>query len=241
MFTPDRIYQVELLDAGAGTEEDVARNLLDLRRVNRWLGGLRAVLGAFRRELGKADHHISVLDVGTGSADIPEAISRWCGQQGLTSAITAVDNSFRNLRIARQHFGLSKTVDLVQADSGSLPFPDRTFDFVTASMFLHHFRDEDVVRHLSDFARLARRAIIVNDLVRDLVPYYFTRLLGPITTTSFLTRNDAPVSVLRGFTVADLTRYATCAGLENVSLRRVFPYRVLLVARTRDKGSARSI
>ena len=44
----------------------------------------------------------------------------------------------------------------------------------------HHFQDEDVVRLLADFGRIAKHAVIVNDLIRNLVPYYFTRVAGPI-------------------------------------------------------------
>jgi ubiquinone/menaquinone biosynthesis C-methylase UbiE len=112
----------------------------------------------------------------------------------------------------------------------NLPFAARSFDFVTASLFLHHFQDDDVVRLLSDFARVARRAVIVNDLVRNLVPYYFTRLTGPILATSFLTRNDGPVSVLRGFTAKELKSLAERAGLGRLDVKRSFPYRLSLVA-----------
>src|SRR4030095_12735304 len=93
-----------------------------------------------------------------------------------------------------------------------------------------HFRDDDVVTLLADFARIAKQAVIINDLIRDLVPYYFTRVAGPFLAKSFLTRNDGPVSVLRGFTVSEMNQLANRAGLRNRELKRVFPYRLSLVA-----------
>lgn len=231
MLTPKRIYEEELLDAGEGTDDDVARSLSDLRRINRFLGGRKVVLRAISTCLdwGSASA-VSLLDVGTGSADIPIAVAERCRLRGLETFVTAVDISERNLRISKARLGVSSEVHLVQADSLKLPFAARSFDFVTASLFLHHFRDEDVVNLLADFGRIARRAVIVNDLVRNLVPYYFARVAFPILAESFLTRNDGPVSVLRGFTPNEMDELARRAGLKNRQVNRIFPYRLSLVA-----------
>ena len=236
MLTPKRIYVEELLDAGEGTDDDVARNLSDLRRINRFLGGTKVVLNALESFARNGQvKQLSLLDVGTGSADIPTAVVEWCKERGINAMVSALDLSERNLRIARTRLGINREIELVRADSLNLPFRARSFDFVTASLFLHHFRDDDVVRLLSDFARVARRAIIVNDLVRNLIPYYFTRLTGPILATSFLTRNDGPVSVLRGFTAAELKGLSERAGLQKFDVKRSFPYRLSLVAQAGDQ------
>ena len=231
MLTPKRIYEEELLDAGEGTDDDVARSLSDLRRVNRFLGGKKVVLRAIATCLDESSsERVSVLDVGTGSADLPMAVAESCAARGLEAFIAAVDISERNLRISRAQLGVSAEVQLVRADSMRLPFAARSFDFVTASLFLHHFRDDDVVSLLADFGRIATRAVIINDLVRNLVPYYFTRITGPILAASFLTRNDGPVSVLRGFTLDEMNDLARRAGLKVRELKRVFPYRLSLIA-----------
>ena len=260
MLTPKRIYEEEMLDAGEGTDKDVAHSLSDLRRINRFLGGRKVILRALSSCLrdvsldgsldvsldGSLDGNldgsldarlkmVSLLDVGTGSADIPMAVGADCQRRGLESFIAAVDISERNLRVSRSRLNVSADIHLVQADSLKLPFASRSFDFVTASLFLHHFRDEDVVRLLADFGRIAKRAVIINDLVRNLVPYYFTRISGPLLAWSFLTRNDAPVSVLRGFTPDEMKELASRAGLSNVRMKRSFPYRLSLVADVRSR------
>lgn len=231
MLTPKRIYEEELLDAGEGTDDDVRRNLADLRRINRFLGGTKVVLRAVQSIVERDDlKQVSLLDVGTGSADIPTAVARWCDELGIKSHVAALDISERNLRIARTRLGIAGDVQLIRADSLALPFADRSFDFVSASLFMHHFQDDDVVRLLAGFARVASRAVIVNDLVRNLIPYYFAKLTGPILATSFLTRNDGPVSVLRGFTAEELSGLARRAGLTSFSVNRIFPYRLLMIA-----------
>ena len=148
--------------------------------------------------------------------------------------IVGLDLSERNIRVSRSHLGVNKQVHLIQADSLKLPFIDRSFQFVTASLFLHHFEDANVVRLLADFSRVAERAVIINDLLRDFVPYYFSRVTGPILARSFLTRNDGPISVLRGFTADELKHLAERAGLKRCKIRRVFPYRLSLVAEPGD-------
>ena len=173
---------------------------------------------------------MSLLDVGTGSADIPGAVAEWCHARGIAPNIVALDLSERNLRIARSRLGINQAVQLLRGDSRRLPFADRSFDVVTASLFLHHFEDADVTHLLAEFARVARRALIVNDLIRHRVPYWFARLTGPLLATSYLTRYDGPASVLRGFTVAEMAEMAERAGLRKVRLRRRFPYRLSLVA-----------
>jgi ubiquinone/menaquinone biosynthesis C-methylase UbiE len=231
LLTPKRIYEEELLDAGEGTDEDVARSLEDLRRINRFLGGQKVLLRALSLGLkGTGADRVSLLDVGTGSADIPMALAAKCRLRGIETFIVAVDISERNLRVSRSQLGVASDIQLVQADSLALPFAARSFDFVTASLFLHHFRDEDVVRLLADFGRIAKRAVLVNDLVRNLVPYYFTRIAGPMLAASFLTRNDAPVSILRGFTANEMKELAHRAGLRVREIKRMFPYRLSLVA-----------
>ena len=178
---------------------------------------------------------ISILDVGTGSADIPGQVLRWCDSRGIVCDTVALDVSERNLRLTRWRLGLDPAISLVRADARLLPFRPRSFDIVIASQFLHHFEDSDVAALLASFARLARRAVVINDLARNLVPYYFIRTAGRLFTRSYLTRNDGPVSVLRGFTAHEFSDLARQAGLARFTVSSVFPYRLLLVADTEVK------
>jgi len=231
LLTPKRIYVQELLDAGIGSDSDVARNLKDLRRINRGLRGTGTILKALSDTVNGTDvKQLSLLDVGTGSADIPNAVAKWCSSRGIESRIVALDISERNLRIARAVLGVRPEVALVQADAKQPPFADSSFDYITASLFLHHFQEDEIVELLRSFARIARRAIVINDLVRNLIPYYFIRLISPVFMTSYLTRNDGPVSVLRGFTADELKDLAHRAGIRRFTVERLFPYRLLLLA-----------
>src|SRR5262249_6969428 len=173
-LTPNRIYEEELLDTGAGSDDDVAGNLKDLRLINKRLGGTRPIVKALVSLLSNdAPKRLSILDVGTGSADIPGRIVRWCSSRGIVCDTVALDLSERNLRVTRRRLGFDPAISLLRADAKLLPFQPRSFDIVIASQFLHHFGEHDVAELLASFAVIARRAVVINDLARNLVPYYF--------------------------------------------------------------------
>jgi len=235
MLTPKRIYVEEMLDAGVGTDDDVSENLADLRFINRRLGGAGVVLTALDNELSSgAPASLSLLDIGTGSADIPNAVSKRWRSKGIATQIAALDLSSRNLRIARSRLGIEPGIELVQANAMHLPFAPKSFDFVTASLFLHHFTEDEIKRLLEGFVRVARRSVIVNDLARSFVPYYFFRAFGWLFTKSFLTRNDGAISVLRGFTAAELRDLGAQASLGRFVVSSVFPYRLLMIVDCRQ-------
>src|SRR5580704_2211921 len=230
MLRPKRIYVQEMLDAGVGTDDDVSENLADLRFINRRLGGAGVVLDALNQGLkGETPQALSLLDIGTGSADIPNAVSSRWRSIGIQSHIAALDLSGRNLRIARSRLGIEPGIELVQGDAMNLPFAPKSFDFVTASLFLHHFNESEIKVLLEGFVRTARKSVIVNDLARSFVPYYFFRLFGRLFTRSFLTRNDGAISVLRGFTAAELSELASQACPGAFVVNNVLPYRLLMI------------
>ena len=148
-----RSREPELLDAGVSPGE-TALNLADLRLVNRFLGGRHHLLDAVKPFVGPGSR---LLDVGCASGDLPAFLL-----DHLESPPLAV-----GLDVKRTHLrGLPGTVRPVVADMKALPFPDRAFDVVTASLVLHHFDDESLARVLRGLFRLARRALVVSDLRR---------------------------------------------------------------------------
>jgi 2-polyprenyl-3-methyl-5-hydroxy-6-metoxy-1,4-benzoquinol methylase len=119
------------------------------------------------------------------------------------------------------------------------PFGDGAFDVVTASLFLHHFDDEELPALLGSLFRLARGALVVNDLHRALVPYLFGRAVFPLLFRSQVSVEDGLLSIRRGFRAEELRTAFARAGLPAVVVRHRFPYRLLAVA-PRPAGSPRA-
>jgi ubiquinone/menaquinone biosynthesis C-methylase UbiE len=141
-------------------------------------------------------------------------------------SVTAVDSDANTASIAHRACATRPEIHVLRADAFSLPFAARSFDVVTASMFLHHFDHRDVVRLLRRFVRLARRAVLINDLRRDWLPWGFIYVVARVTRRHPMFVHDAPLSVLRGFTAAELLLAAHDAGAEGARVRCGWPYRV---------------
>ena len=221
MFVGRRIHVEELLDAGQGTDAEVEASLADLRRINRFLGGrrvLRKLLGEQVRRRGLRE--FSLLDVGTGSADLPAAARRWYPR----ARVVGLDFHLRHLRLAE-----SPGLRLVCGDARRAPFAPRSFDFVAASLFLHHFTDVQAPSLLRELAGLARRALLINDLDRHWLPFYFIAWTAPLLARSPITRFDGPASVQRAFGPGELERLAAEAGFRRFRARWHTPFRRSLV------------
>lgn len=212
-----RAMDPELLDLGVDPSEAL-RSLADLRFVNRWLGGR----GSMRMSvLGLLDgaQRPSLLDVGCGSGDMPAFFSRAAPLQTV-----GMDAKLLHLQAA------PREMLRVVADVRRLPFRERSFDVVTASLFLHHFDDDELPDLLRTLYGLARRGLVISDLHRAAVPFLFGRVAFPLLFRSRVSVQDGLVSIRRGFLLAELAALFERAGVPT-TLRRVWPYRLLAVAR----------
>src|SRR5688500_12366082 len=131
----------EWMDAPDADPAELRRSLLFIRRVNRLFGYTRSTLGHLRRfSLGwKPGETIRILDVATGSGDVPRAILRWAERHPAKYDVRAVglDLHATTADEARRETGLH----VVRADALRLPFADGSFDYAMTSMFLHHLDD----------------------------------------------------------------------------------------------------
>ncbi|HET7830842.1 MAG TPA: methyltransferase domain-containing protein [Candidatus Limnocylindrales bacterium] len=224
----------ELLDGPLDDEAALRGNLRDLARVNRWLGGTRVSQRAIDRLLeGRSVPH-TLLDVGTGAADIPVALLGDAARTGRRLRVTAVDSRTEVLEAARVlHPRLAGMPDLelVVSDGRSLPWPDRSFDVVHASLLVHHLEPSEVLAFLREAARVARLGVVVNDLVRARHHWLGARVLLALTTRNRYTRHDGPLSVRRAYTRMELRALLAGAALRPVAEVAAFAgHRVAIAA-----------
>jgi ubiquinone/menaquinone biosynthesis C-methylase UbiE len=220
---------IELLDARQHDLAELEESLDQVAEVNRLLGGRRAVWHGLAPLLD-ARAVTSVLDVGTGSADIPIDLVRRARRTGLRLSVVATDVHPQMRAVARRRTADLGTISIGAADALALPYSDRSFDVVLLSLTLHHFEQADQLRALREAGRVARRAVIVNELERCRANYCGARFLAATRwRRNRLTRHDGPLSVLRAFTREELRELAAAAGLRTERLERRFFYRLLLV------------
>jgi len=212
----------------AGGEERMDRADLDaeelrdalgfLRFLNRWLLGARASIGALRPLLAGRDA-LTLLDAGTGGGEVAAAMARFAARRGLRLRPLGLDLHPLTVRSG-------EPFPRVRADARRLPFPDRSVDVVHASLFLHHLSDAGAVQALREMARVARVGLVVNDLRRGRRAYAWAWLLTRFRHPGV--RHDALLSVLRGFTRAEVLGLAARAGLAPVDYVPRFGHRFAL-------------
>lgn len=205
----------EYMDVAGSVGPDLQQCLRELVRVNRLFGGVRGTLAACEDLLGNpSGRDLSVLDLGTGAADIPAALVQWAQRRGIEIRVTAVDFNPAIVSWAKEQVAHVKQIEVQQQDVFALPFAAASFDLVHAGLFLHHFNAEQAVALLQIMHRLCRRGLIVNDLHRHLLAYGGIRFFDALFSNSRMAQHDGPQSVLRGFRAEELRVLGQRAGLE---------------------------
>jgi SAM-dependent methyltransferase len=204
-----RVLKPELLDSAASESRN--RNLHDIARINRWCGGHR-ILRRVLRDLASPHERFSILDVGAASGDMGECIRK----------------AFPNAKVLLTDYRLAHlrnpALPRLAADAFRLPFRPATFDFVICSSVLHHFPDEEIVDLIRKTRSLARRALIILDLERHPIPYYFLPMTRRVFGWSALTLHDGPISVAAGFLAEELASLTRAAGAGAVTVRKHRPW-----------------
>ncbi len=210
----------ELLDGPLDDEAALRGNLRDLARINRWLGGVASSRGALDLLLAGRTVPHTMLDIGTGAADIPLALLAHAARSGRRLRVTGVDSRQEVLDAARAidpRIDRTPDLELVVSDGRRLPWADRSFDVVHASLVIHHLEPPDALALLREAARVARLGVVVNDLVRARHHLVGARVILALMTRNRFTRHDGPLSVRRAYTRMELRALLAGAALRPVA------------------------
>jgi len=226
-----RSYELEHLDKGDYTPEEYEGCIVELQRVNRWLGDTRALRNSLLKDVEAAElRSFSVLDVGAGSGELLRVIAEWAKETNRATRLVGLE---LNERSAREIVGGSRQysqISSVRGDAFRVPFHGDQFEYVICSLFTHHFRDPQVVELLQEMARVARRRVFVIDLHRNVVAYTFFTTIARLFLHNRLIREDGALSILRSFTPGELRTLGSKAKLKNVTVEEHFPSRLVLTA-----------
>jgi ubiquinone/menaquinone biosynthesis C-methylase UbiE len=171
----------------------------------------------------------SVLDVGTGAANIPIALAQWARHQHLHATIIASDINEQVLCVARANCARFSEICLERQNALALSYADQSFDLVLCQGVLHHFSADEAHLLLGELARVARHAVIVTDLQRNLLLYLVAWLLMHTLVRNPITRQDGLASIRRAYTPGEVRDLAAQAGLEAAALRTTLRFRQSLL------------
>ncbi len=211
----------EWLDEDRGSPAEVRSALRSLRWVNRWFGGdrvhrlLLAEAAGNRREL-------LVLEVAAGRATALAFAALALGKQGVTVRATLLDRQASHL--PPEWPGALPPPKLLQGDALRIPLPDRSVDVVSCCLFLHHLAPEQAAQFIREAVRVARVAVVINDLERTRIHYALSRLFS-LVDPSRISRHDGPVSVRQSYGQAELHALLAATG-HRATVRRRYLYRM---------------
>jgi 2-polyprenyl-3-methyl-5-hydroxy-6-metoxy-1,4-benzoquinol methylase len=222
----------ELMDRPQPVTPELERDLANIRSFNRWFGSYRLVRYFLRRWL-KPNGKARILDVATGSGDIPRLIVDHARRQSLSVHIDAIDQQESTIEIARRLSIGYPEIDFFCADlfewnswpvgeldglkPSSLPEP---YDMVLCSLALHHFSEDDAVRVLQKCRDLSRARVLVADLRRARWLSFAVYFVTATIYRNAMTKTDARLSAARAFSFRELRELAKRAGWENFGHRK---------------------
>jgi SAM-dependent methyltransferase len=208
----------ELLDDDLGTPDEIAQSLVDLRHINNWFGGTATTTSLLRRiaqETGQTE--LSLLEVGAGLGDVPLEARHALDKDGITLRVTLLDRLWSHLP--------SHGVPAVAGDALHLPFCDDAFDVVSCSLFAHHFEPETLPLLVMESLRVARRVVLINDLIRSRLHLGLVYMGLPLFG-SRITWHDAPASVQRAYTVDEMKFMLAQVPARRIEITRHYLYRL---------------
>ena len=204
---------LEMMDRPQPVSAELERDLHRLRQLNRWFGSHRLILHFVRRWM-RSREALRVLDLATGSGDIPRLIAKHARAIGANVRIHALDQQAATLEIARRLSTAYPEISFSEADILTWDSVDK-YDLVLCTLALHHFSNEDAVRVLRRCRELSRTFVLVADLRRGVLLRAGVYLLTTLIFREPMTRFDARLSAARAFTFREMRGLALRAGWQN--------------------------
>ena len=222
-----RSLQKEILDQKNIPFEDIALNMKELDWINSHLGGHSITIAGFRK-LVKDIRSISVCEIGCGGADNLNALHKFCIKKNITARFIGIDMNEECVAFAKEN-SVIENAELIVSDYKKVNFENEKPDIIFSSLFCHHFTDEELIEMMKWMQENSKMGFFINDLHRHRVAYHFIKMATKLFSKSYLVKNDAPLSVLRGFKKKEWKNILQKAGIKNYSIKWKWAFRFLVV------------
>ena len=220
-----RSYQKEMLDYNNIPFEDIKKNMQELNFINKWLGGHSITLKGLQRLIQKRKT-ITVCEIGCGGGDNLVAIINWCNKRNIDIRCIGIDIKNECIEFAKKNVS-SKNVHFIVSDYRLINFDNKP-DIIFSSLFCHHFTDDELVEMLRWMKYHSVAGFFINDLHRHVVAYNFIKYATKFFSRSYLVKNDAPLSVLRGFRKKEWQGIFERAGISDYAIQWKWAFRYLI-------------
>ncbi len=220
---------MELLDQADIPFLDIQQNMQELNTINTFLGGHAVTIAGLKKLISESGNKksFSICELGCGGGDNLLALSAWCNKNQVNATFTGIDIKAACIEFAQQQCsGLD--ADWITADYATVRF-DQKPDVIFSSLFCHHFSDTDLMAMLQWMKANAAKGFFINDLHRHPLAFYSIKLITALFSNSYLVKNDAPLSVARGFIKTEWQQLLQAAGINSYNLQWKWAFRHLIV------------
>jgi 2-polyprenyl-3-methyl-5-hydroxy-6-metoxy-1,4-benzoquinol methylase len=226
-----RIYDKELLDRDDIPFTDILQNMKELNTINHWLGGHQITLLGLTKILALKKTPASALhiaEIGSGGGDNLRILQAYCNKHSIPSTFTGIDINEHCIAAAKLKDPTS-SIRYIHSDFQDVLFEAKP-DIIFSSLFCHHFVESDLVNIFQWMYANSKHGFFINDLQRHPIAYYSISILTKLFSKSYLVKNDAPLSVRRGFSKKELIELLAQAGISNYKVSWQWAFRFLVIA-----------
>ncbi len=205
MTKPDfhkRSYEEELLDAENIPADDLYRNLYELEVINRYLDGHRVTLAGLKKLIGQNKQAIHLADIGCGGGDTLKAIAIWARKKKIQVRLTGIDLKADCISYAKENCKDFPEISFICDDYRNVFQNSNNISIVHCSLFCHHLNETQITALINDCLQ-NKSHLLINDLERHPLAYHSIKWITHFFSKSYLVKNDAPLSVLRGFKTSE--------------------------------------
>ncbi len=226
----ERSYKKELLDTDTIPFADIKQNMKELNTINTLLGGHAISIEGIQKIISnyKTEKAIIICEIGCGGGDNLRAIEKWCTKKNIPTKFIGIDIKQECIEFAQQQYPLLQC-RWIQSDYQKVSFSTEQPDIIFSSLFCHHFKEKELITMLQWMRLYSAKGFFINDLHRHWLAYYFIQFFTRILSHSYLIKNDAPLSVARGFLQTEWVSILTSAGITNYSINWKWAFRYLIV------------
>ncbi|HEY1871873.1 MAG TPA: methyltransferase domain-containing protein, partial [Chitinophagaceae bacterium] len=222
-----RSYKKELLDKDDIPFEDIRVNMRELNTINTWLGGHNITIAGFRKLLG-SKKSIDVCEIGCGDGNNLYQLYNWCKKNNISFNCTGIDIKPECIETAKKDYTIENAT-WVARDYKMVEFKTKP-DIIFSSLFCHHFNDEELLYQLQWMQKNSSLGFFINDLQRNWFAYNSIKIITKLFSSSYLVKNDAPLSVARGFHKIEWKRLLSKASIKNCSIQWKWAFRYLIIS-----------
>lgn len=224
-----RSYQKEILDGDDSPFEDIKQNMHELDVINAWLGGHQITIKGMQQLMSKVPHTqaLYICEIGCGGGDNLRVIQQFCRKKNINIKLLGVDINPHCIAYAQSRKE-NEGIEFICSDYATVSFTQKP-GIIFSSLFCHHFTEDELQQQFLWMKDHSTIGFFINDLHRHPLAYHSIKLITRVFSKSYLVKNDAPLSVARGFKKEEFIQLCNHSSINKYQLKWMWAFRWLLI------------